>query len=217
VLAWLFVWSEVQTCIWPSWCRCHSLSCFSKIHIGFTFLVPAHPGSPGQRSIERVCVCVLYHLLYCVTVKYTALLQMPQYCTYYCRRLFECFKTASSIPVYKIYYLTIMPKLRSTCDGRLICKTSYKECKAFLRYDLFTTHLQSCKIAFPRESAYDIPERNLCTSFVTVVSRSYDKLMINRKIFCKSGPRILWATCTLTDSHCCSIDLSANVVYSLPS
>jgi len=26
VLAWLFVWSEVQTCIWPSWCHCHSVS-----------------------------------------------------------------------------------------------------------------------------------------------------------------------------------------------
>jgi len=26
VLAWLYVWSEVQTCIWPSWCHCHSLS-----------------------------------------------------------------------------------------------------------------------------------------------------------------------------------------------
>ena len=26
VLAWLSVWSKVQTCIWPSWCRCHSLS-----------------------------------------------------------------------------------------------------------------------------------------------------------------------------------------------
>ena len=26
VLAWLSVMSEVQTCIWPSWCRCHSLS-----------------------------------------------------------------------------------------------------------------------------------------------------------------------------------------------
>ena len=26
VLAWLCVWSEVQTCIWPSWCLCHSLS-----------------------------------------------------------------------------------------------------------------------------------------------------------------------------------------------
>ena len=26
VLVWLSVWSEVQTCIWPSWCHCHSLS-----------------------------------------------------------------------------------------------------------------------------------------------------------------------------------------------
>ena len=26
VLAWLSVWSEVQTCIWPSWCLCRSLS-----------------------------------------------------------------------------------------------------------------------------------------------------------------------------------------------
>jgi len=26
VLAWLSVWSEVQTCICPSWCHCHSLT-----------------------------------------------------------------------------------------------------------------------------------------------------------------------------------------------
>jgi len=36
-----------------------TVSCFSKIQIGFTFLVPAYPGSPGQRAIKRVCVCVL--------------------------------------------------------------------------------------------------------------------------------------------------------------
>ena len=29
VLAWLSVWSEVQTCMWPSWCYCHSLSLVS--------------------------------------------------------------------------------------------------------------------------------------------------------------------------------------------
>ena len=59
VLAWLSIWSEVQTCIWRSWCHCHSLSLASvKIQIGFTFLVPAHLGSPGQRAVKRVCVCV---------------------------------------------------------------------------------------------------------------------------------------------------------------
>ena len=36
-------------------------SCFSKIQIGFTFLVPAHPGSPGQRAVKRVYV--LYNIL----------------------------------------------------------------------------------------------------------------------------------------------------------
>jgi len=90
VLAWLSVWSEVQTCIWLSWCHCHSLSLayscilwgmcafsaltllmplpltvshFSKIQIGFTFLVPAHLGSPGHRAVKRVCVCVVNKLL----------------------------------------------------------------------------------------------------------------------------------------------------------
>ena len=35
-----------------------TVSCFSKIQIGFTFLVPAHPGSPGKRAVKRMCVCV---------------------------------------------------------------------------------------------------------------------------------------------------------------
>ena len=35
-----------------------NVSCFSKIQIGFTFLVPAHPGSPGQRAVKRLCVSV---------------------------------------------------------------------------------------------------------------------------------------------------------------
>ena len=35
-----------------------TVSCFSKIQIGFTFLVPADLGSPGKRAIKWVCVCV---------------------------------------------------------------------------------------------------------------------------------------------------------------
>ena len=35
-----------------------TVSCFSKIQIGFTFLVPAHLGSPRKRVVKRVCVCV---------------------------------------------------------------------------------------------------------------------------------------------------------------
>jgi len=36
-----------------------TVSCFREIQVGFTFLVPAHPGSPGQRAIKRMCVSVL--------------------------------------------------------------------------------------------------------------------------------------------------------------
>jgi len=35
-----------------------TVSCFSKIQIGFTFLVLAHLGSPGKRAVKWVCVCV---------------------------------------------------------------------------------------------------------------------------------------------------------------
>ena len=34
-----------------------TVSCFSKIQTGFTFLVPAHLGSPRKRAVKRVCVC----------------------------------------------------------------------------------------------------------------------------------------------------------------
>ena len=36
-----------------------TVSCFSKILIGFTFLVPDYPGSPGKGAVKRVCVRVL--------------------------------------------------------------------------------------------------------------------------------------------------------------
>ena len=39
-----------------------TVSYFSKIQIGFTFLVSAHPGSPGQRAVKRVCVCTYFLL-----------------------------------------------------------------------------------------------------------------------------------------------------------
>ena len=36
-----------------------TVSCFSKIQIGFVFLVPAHLGSLGKRAVKRVCVFVV--------------------------------------------------------------------------------------------------------------------------------------------------------------
>ena len=67
MLAWLCVWVNLQIYIWPS--LCHSLS-LSVTPVkpdwfylaGFTFLVAAHPGSPGQNpriqeGRKMVCVC----------------------------------------------------------------------------------------------------------------------------------------------------------------
>ena len=46
-----------------------TISCFSKIQIGFTFLVPAHPGSPGKRAVKGVCVCVCVCVGGCACVR----------------------------------------------------------------------------------------------------------------------------------------------------
>jgi len=45
-----------------------TVSCFSKIQISFTFLVPAHLGSPGKRAAKWVCVCVHLFVRACVCV-----------------------------------------------------------------------------------------------------------------------------------------------------
>ena len=71
VLAWLSVWSEEQTCIWPSWCHCHSLSLASvKSWLVIAFLVPAYPGSPRKRVVKRVCVCVCVCYYFALLVSY---------------------------------------------------------------------------------------------------------------------------------------------------
>ena len=61
VLAWLFVWNDVQICIWPSWCHCHSLSLASvksRLVLPFwyrlTWIVP----DKGPLN-ECVCECVM--------------------------------------------------------------------------------------------------------------------------------------------------------------
>ena len=56
----------------------HIVSCSSKIQIGFTFLVPAHPGSPGHCAVK--CVCVSVCVCVCVSVSVSVCLSVC-YCT----------------------------------------------------------------------------------------------------------------------------------------
>ena len=76
-----------------------TVSFFSKIHIGFTFLVPAHPGSPGQRAIKRVCVCacvrVCLCLCLCVCVCLRDAAEADNVCGCVCCRL----RTVASVPL----------------------------------------------------------------------------------------------------------------------
>ena len=45
-----------------------TISCSSKIQIGFTFLVPAHLGSRGQRALNGCVFSVFYSSLLCEEV-----------------------------------------------------------------------------------------------------------------------------------------------------
>jgi len=63
LLAWFSVWSEVLAHMAQLMPLPLTVSCSTKIQTGFTFLVPAHPGSPGQGAVKWVCVCV------CVIIK----------------------------------------------------------------------------------------------------------------------------------------------------
>ena len=52
-----------------------TVSCLSKIQIGFTFLVPAHPGSHGKRAVKcvRVCVCSFPNFLIFASMQWITL------------------------------------------------------------------------------------------------------------------------------------------------
>jgi len=69
ILAWLSVWGMVHICILPSWCHCHSLS-LALVNpdwfyvLGFTFLLPAHPDSPGQSPEGHKTVVVVLSTLF---------------------------------------------------------------------------------------------------------------------------------------------------------
>ena len=62
VLAWLSVWSEVHTCIWPRWCHCHSLSLASvKSRLVLPFWYRPNQVVSENGRLTGVCVCVAKH------------------------------------------------------------------------------------------------------------------------------------------------------------
>jgi len=68
---WLGIWPDLHMAqIMP---LPLTVSCFSKIQIGFIFLVLAHLGSLGQRAVKRVCMRLCVYL--CRSVSFVNFLQ----------------------------------------------------------------------------------------------------------------------------------------------
>jgi len=67
-----------MVCIWSSWCHCHLIiSCFIKIKIGLTFLVPAYPGCPGKEAVKWMsvflaCFCYFSVMIPCSNLYFSA-------------------------------------------------------------------------------------------------------------------------------------------------
>jgi len=78
-----------------------TVSCFSKIQIGLTFLVPAHVGSLGQRAVKRVCVCVC--VLFLTASLYVFICMF--YCLFYL--LYHCYAHCSQLTA-AVHFLCVL-------------------------------------------------------------------------------------------------------------
>ena len=110
VLAWLSVWSAVQTCMWPSWCHCHSLTLASvKSRLVWPFWYRLTRVVPDQGPLNG-CVCFTYFL------------------------------TAKQKPIYLPFLLVnpgqlgLVKKPAMSCERSLICHSVFSDCIVFLMY-----------------------------------------------------------------------------------
>ena len=70
VLAWLTVWSAVQTCMWPSWCHCHSLSLASvKSRWVLPFCYRLTQVVPDKGLLNGLCVLTIWFDIWLKTDK----------------------------------------------------------------------------------------------------------------------------------------------------
>ena len=113
-----------------------TVSCFSKIQIGFTFLVPAHPGSPGKRAVKWVCVCVC-----------TICLRDPFCIMRYCS--LSIFKMANVCHVGILqlkFYQPITSEICSTLSSKILWRSE----EMLQRYRIFCVFENKWKIHIAR-------------------------------------------------------------------
>jgi len=80
VLAWLSVWSKVQTCMQPSWCHCHSLSLAWLILLFWYWLTRVVSEKGPLNGCVCVCVfdkCIGLHFLSFVSTHFSCSVSKP--------------------------------------------------------------------------------------------------------------------------------------------
>ena len=115
VLAWLSVWSEMQTCIWPSWCHCHSLSFASvksRLVLLFWYRLTQVVLEKGPLN---VCVCVCQYVT-----------KMTYNTTYFCTH-FACIQDNAELADTAKF--TFFLSLNKLADFYLQYITSYSTIK----------------------------------------------------------------------------------------
>jgi len=93
VLAWLSVWSEMQTCIRPSWCHCHSLSLSSvksRLVLPFWYQLTRVVTEKGPLNW---CVCVL------IARQQSSFLLLLCHCEFYLRPIVHLTLSVASTDV----------------------------------------------------------------------------------------------------------------------
>ena len=162
-----------------------TISCFSKIQIGFTFLVPAHPGSPGKRAVKRVCVCVcVCHTRdvpsACWSSAVTALLVWPLW-------TWHCCAPWPLRPVINCLAIALLAALLTWCVLLLVCEETRSTASCALKWQRMRQQTAlaragNCMLCVPAASCLHERSALWCTASSSSSSSFY--LPNNTTVLC---------------------------------
>ena len=93
-----------------------TVSCSSKIQTGFTFLVPAHAGSPGQGAVKRVCVYVCVCVVLLIVSNINSVMQFVVIFSLVTFILIKVVNSVVSIGTFVCPFVTTLLLNFLTCD-----------------------------------------------------------------------------------------------------
>jgi len=139
-----------------------TVSCFSKIQIGFTFLVLARPGSPGRSAVKWVCVCLfreihssilLTHPLLTCSAKIKFMVDVSKFIKYVMN---DVIKTTQCQQYYKIakninYLCSMGTSLGFTQIISWVSKYLCNICTYYVRENEVKTNLVLAHLGSPRK------------------------------------------------------------------